>query len=142
MPAALARACAGRGGMCPNLTTETRCTACLRATETRRGSAHARGYTRHWRETFIPHFTGLLIAADIVPACGASLPCGPDLTGISRCVAEGRLTTQHLHLHHDPPLTDAERKDRQAVEDPLRVGFVCVFCHNTETSKHQESSAA
>lgn len=137
MPSALLRACAEPG--CPELVVSGRCQAHQRATEQRRGSAHARGYTRHWRDVFIPHFRRRLIAAGIAPVCGASLPGGPDLSRVSRCRADGRATWvnrdgTNLHLHHEPPLRPDERANRQAVEDPHRVGFLCDACHDAETA--------
>lgn len=126
-----------------------------RKVEQRRGSAHARGYTRHWREVFIPLFVRLLIAAGIrqpdlwghgATVCGAALPDGPAMTE-SRCKADGRLTFTNmdgssLHLHHSPPLLDEERDNRRAVEDPTRVGFLCATCHGAETNADQRGASA
>jgi hypothetical protein len=108
-----------------------------RGLERQRGSAHARGYTRHWRESFKPWFIDLLIAADIAPVCGASLPQGPAMT-YSLCKADGLLTFTNpdgsaLHLHHDPSLQPEERHDRRKVEDPARVGLLCLSCHSIAT---------
>jgi hypothetical protein len=51
----------------------------------------------------------------------------------SRCRAEGRLNDRDLHLDHDPPLTDDERKDWRNVCDPRRVGFLCASDHARKT---------
>ena len=141
MPSALLRACAYPGG-CPELTEGHLCTAHQKERESRRGSAHARGYTRHWRQVFIPLFERMLIAAGLAPVCGAALPDGPRMTE-SRCNSLGVLTFfnqdgSRLHLHHNPPLQEHERDDRQAVEDPRRVGFLCQSCHAAETLASQQ----
>lgn len=105
----------------------------MREADRRRGSAHDRGYTASWRR-FIGYFRRLLLREGIAPVCGAALPGGPTMSE-SRCKAEGRLSAVRLHLHHDPPLTRAEREDKRAVEDPLRVGFLCQRCHNAATAR-------
>lgn len=136
MPAALLRPCSVPGGGCPALTEGGPCPRHSRVREARRGSAHARGYTRHWREVFIPGFIRSLIAHGIAPVCGAALPGGPSM-GASLCKAEGRLNGDHLHLDHDPPLRDDERGHRHAVEDAHRVGFLCRTCHSSKTKREQ-----
>jgi hypothetical protein len=137
MPAALLRPCAELG--CPALVpsgpwSSKRCPDHQRAQEQRRGSASSRGYTSAW-SAFRRRFIGLLVSAGIAPVCGASLPGGPDLTSVSVCRRAGVLNDQKLHLHHEPPLTDAERQDARAVLDKHRVGFLCERCHNAETAR-------
>jgi len=83
---------------------------------------------------FRRRFVADLVWAGIAPVCGATLPGGPAMTA-SACQRDGRLTGTRLHLHHDPPLTDAERGDVAAVCDPRRVGFLCESCHNAETAR-------
>lgn len=138
MPNALQRACTGRGGSCPNLTTAGPCADCARQRETRRGSAASRGYDSYWSKVFRPRFVQMLIAAGVTPACGAALPDGPTMSA-STCKAEGRLVTAHLHLHHDPPLRPEERAHRHLVCDPKRVGFLCGMDHSRETQAEQQA---
>lgn len=138
-PAPLLRACAEPG--CPELVQAGRCPAHARVVEQRRGTATSRGYDSHWTRIFRPWFIAQLIKHGIAPACGAALPGGPSMAD-SHCKAEGRLNGRHLHLDHDPPLTDAERRDRRAVEDPTRVGFLCRECHGAKTQREQHAGLA
>ena len=55
------------------------------------------------------------------------------MTAFSRCRRRGVLTATKLHLDHEPPLRPEERRDRRAVENPLRVGFLCPSCHSAKT---------
>jgi hypothetical protein len=103
------------------------------ATRDGRGTATARGYGAAWAR-FRLEFVGALVAAGIAPTCGAALPGGPRM-GASRCRAAGVWTGVGLHLHHDPPLLEAERRDRAAVCNAWRVGFLCAACHNLETAR-------
>jgi len=140
LPAALLTGCPGDGdGRCPQLVEPgQRCPAHTRRPYDRyRGSASSRGYGATWR-AFKERFRQRLIAAGIMPACGASLPTGPVMTA-SRCRAEGFLNDQRLHLHHDPPLQADERRDRAAVEDENRVGYLCESCHAAETAREMAS---
>lgn len=123
------RPCATPG--CPELVTTGHCDAHKKQIEQKRGSASARGYGVTWR-SFREWFINRLIAAGIVPCCGAALPGGPSMAW-SRCRAEGRLTTDELQLDHDPPLRADERRDRRAVEDWRRVGLLCRACHSRKT---------
>lgn len=132
-PSALLRPCAEP--LCGALVEHGRCAAHGRVIEQRRGSAHARGYTRAW-ERFRVWFKGALIAAGIVPACGARLPGAP-VTEDSLCVLAGRLNNRRLHLDHTPPLASAERADERAVCDPMRVQFLCESCHNAKTKREE-----
>jgi len=72
-----------------------------------------------------------MIRLGIVPACGAALPGGPVLA--SACTQDGRLSWERLHLHHEPPLTGAERQDPRAICDPVRVVWLCERCHSRRT---------
>ncbi len=140
MPAPLVRACPGKGGSCVNLTTGGRCPDCerdrQRQWDSTRGTASARGYTSAW-SAFRRKFYWLIGKAGVLAECGASLPGGPDVTAKSRCMGAKRHTLKGLHLHHEPPLTDSERKDPRAVCDPMRVGFLCGSCHSAETRDEQ-----
>lgn len=128
------RTCSESG--CPELVKSGTCATHSRAVEQRRGSAAQRGYGRPWAR-FRQRFIDMLIAADITPACGASLLIGPNTKAFSQCVTEGRLTTSDLHLDHEPPLTQEERADRSKVNDPRRVGFLCPVCHSRKTRDEQ-----
>jgi hypothetical protein len=134
MPSALLRPCPAIG--CPELVVSGRCAQHRGLTERYRGTAASRGYDAHWSTVFRPWFIQHLIAAGIAPVCGAALPGGPGMAD-SRCAAQGRLNDRQLHLDHDPPLRDDERRDRRAVEDPLRVGLLCRSCHSAKTLREQ-----
>lgn len=135
MPSALLRCCPSPG--CPELTTGGPCATHARVREQRRGSAASRGYGPKWK-AFRLRFSGLLIAAGVAPACGASLPgLGPNTNAFSQCAAEGRLETNRLHLDHEPPLTDEERADVRTVCDIRRVGFLCERCHTAKTNRER-----
>jgi hypothetical protein len=103
--------------------------------EQARGSRHQRGYTSRWVR-FRAQFTTLLLAQGIPPVCGAALPTGPSTTD-SQCRAAGVWTTEDLQLHHDPPLTVAERAHHHLVCDPNRVRFLCASCHSAVTRRQQ-----
>jgi hypothetical protein len=60
----------------------------------------------------------------------------------SRCRAEGLVNNRDLHLHHDPPLTAAERKNKRAVEDPMRCGLLCRSCHSAATARAMGHNSA
>jgi hypothetical protein len=124
--------CLERG--CPRLVTRGRCPAHAQAKERTRGTAHQRGFTSHWHNTFKPHFRNLLLEQDIPPVCGATLPTGPQ-TSDSRCKADGVLTFDSLHHDHEPPLTPHERQHRAAVEDPQRIQLLCAACHAAKTRR-------
>jgi hypothetical protein len=113
-----------------------RCPTCARLLDQARGTAHARGYDRAWL-AFRPVFIARLVEAGILPVCGAALPAGPH-TADSCCRAAGLLTFSNpdgssLHLDHDPPLRDDERRDVAAVCDPQRIQLLCAACHSTKT---------
>lgn len=132
MPSPMLRACA-----CGALAEKTPCPACSRKTEQYRGSRTSRGYDERWQRFRLVTFPNLLIAADIARVCGAALPGGPSMSA-STCKAQGLLTARShdgtdLHLHHDPPLTDEERKNPAIVCSPLRVGYLCARDHAAET---------
>lgn len=133
MPDALLRACTH----CGNPTSQSPCASCATKREHARGSAHARGYTRLWREWFKPKFEGMLVKADIAPVCGASLPGGPNTKAFSECARTGLLNAANLHLDHEPPLLPEERRDKRKVCDPLRVGLLCRRDHGIKTREEQ-----
>jgi hypothetical protein len=139
MPSALLRPCSEPGG-CPELVESGRCAQHARAAERFRGTATSRGYDSHWSKVFRPSFIQHLIAAGIVPVCGAALPGGPRMLD-SRCRAQGVLNDRYLHLDHDPPLRDDERADRRKVENPLRCGLLCRSCHSAKTLREQGRSS-
>ena len=134
-PSALLRGCSESG--CPELVEEGKCAAHRRSFEQRRGSSAARGYGGTWR-AFREWFRQHLIARGIAPVCGAALPDGPSMSE-SRCRQAGILNDQKLELDHDPPLRHEERRDRAAVEDPKRVGFLCQSCHAAKTARELAS---
>jgi hypothetical protein len=140
MPAALLKVCTGKGGTCGALTACGRCRDCerdrQRQCDATRGTASERGYDVRWA-AFRRRFYWLLGRAGILAECGASLPGGPDVRAKSRCMANRQHTLKGLHLHHEPPLTDAERKDQRAVCDPMRVAFLCHGCHSGVTREQQ-----
>lgn len=105
-----------------------------------RGSASARGYTSYWSKVFVPWFKQLLASLGIPPACGYSLPGGPDMRPFSQCRAEGRINVEHLHVDHQPPLETWERTNQQAVCDQRRVGLLCRACHSRKTLNEQRSA--
>jgi hypothetical protein len=75
----------------------------------------------------------MLVAAGILPVCGAALPDGP-CTEDSVCKSLGLLTYtsddgSSLHLDHEPQLQPHEREDPRAVCDPRRIQLLCQSCH-------------
>jgi len=128
MPDAPLRPCATPD--CRQLVPRGHCPAHRRVREQTRGTAHQRGYTAYWHQMFRPRFLGLLVEAGIAPVCGAALPAGPQ-TRHSRCRAAGLLTGTDLHLHHEPPLAEWERRDRSRVCDPCRIQLLCASCHRS-----------
>lgn len=115
-----------------------RCQACAKRTEQRRGTASERGYNQPWVR-FRPVYMSLLVAAGVVPACGATLANGPK-TNDSHCRILGRLTFQSadgssLHLDHDPELEDWERSNADRVCDPRRIQLLCASCHSRKAEK-------
>lgn len=118
---------------CPNLTESRYCPAHAKAKDQQRGKTAERGYGGHWQR-FRIFFVGLLIAAGIAPVCGASLPTGPQTTD-SQCKASGFLNSDDLHVDHEPPLEDWERRDVTRVCDPNRVQLLCRHCHNAKTKR-------
>lgn len=126
MPTAPPRACATCGALITGP-----CPTCRRTRDRYRGSAASRGYGHVW-QAFRPQFMGMLVAAGIPPVCGARLPNGPT-TSHSQCRAAGLINGTDLHLHHEPPLSEAERQDVRAVCDPTRIEALCSTCHNAET---------
>lgn len=137
MPSAL-KVCPTPG--CPNLSAAGPCSTCARKRERFRGSPASRGYTWGWTK-FKARFIRALIAADIAPVCGATLPGGPSMQD-SHCRALGLLTSEQLELDHDPPLTDTERRDPAKVCDPKRVGLLCKADHSRKTQREQQEARA
>jgi 5-methylcytosine-specific restriction enzyme A len=123
--------------LCPNLVESGRCPDHQRQVEQRRGSSAARGYGSTWR-AFRDWFKNRLIVLGIAPVCGAALPGGPAMTW-SQCKALGILNDRNLNLDHEPPLRPDERSNRRAIEDPLRVGFLCPECHSRKTLAEQRA---
>lgn len=147
MPTAALKPCVVNG--CPELTEGGRCPTHRTQVEQRRGSAFYRGYGSSqgsaW-QVFRRRFKALLIAQDIPPVCGATLPGGP-VTQDSLCKQQGRLTFtanngQDLHYDHEPPLTEQERQrartgDRSAFDDPLRIQLLCRDCDTAKTNRQR-----
>lgn len=131
----LLRPCAGG---CGTLVTKGRCPACAREPERRRGSAHQRGYGTAW-EAFRLQFLQMLLDHGIVPCCGAVLPTGPKTTD-SQCLAQGYQTAEGLHLDHEPPLQDWERRYPEKVCDPNRIQLLCGPDHSAKTIRDRGES--
>ena len=143
MPIAASRPCAGQCGAIGSWP-RGRCPSCASTQDLRRGSNTARGYTGQWR-AFVRQFTLALVTHGIAPICGAHLPDGPRTEQFSRCHQDGLFTSSGLQLDHEPPLTQAERErarhgDRSAIDDPLRVGFLCGVCHQAKTQQQRLAS--
>lgn len=132
MPYAPLRPCVGG---CGARVKRGRCADCSRHVEQARGSASQRGYGAAW-EAFRQQFVAMLIAAGIVPCCGAALPTGPR-TQDSQCKADGILTFHGLHVDHEPPLEPWERGDIAKVCDQNRVQLLCHVDHSAKTRREQ-----
>lgn len=132
MPNTPLRPCAGG---CGQLVRKGKCAKCNRRTEWNRGTRQERGYDSHWLR-FRQYFFHLLIQQHIMPVCGAALPTGPQTTH-SQCKQHGWLTTESLHLDHEPPLRDDERDKPWIVCNPQRIQCLCASCHAAKTQKEQ-----
>lgn len=136
MPSAAMRPCLGSGCTVVGNWPRGRCPACAKTTNQRAGTAASRGYGSHW-QAFRLVFIGQLVNAGISPVCGATLPGGPR-TADSECKAQGVLNGLNLHLDHEPPLTDEERRDVKQVCNPLRIQLLCgAACHARKTRRQQ-----
>lgn len=137
MPDAPLRPCAS-GPSCPNRVKRGRCPDCTQKQGRSRRTARTLRYDERWWRAFRRHYIDLLVLAGVAPVCGAHLPGGPAPT-VSQCHAEGIITGTStrgsLHLHHEPPLTEAEQHDRAAVCDPMRIVLACDSCHNQTTGQ-------
>ncbi|HAM42015.1 MAG TPA: hypothetical protein DCP69_11990 [Candidatus Omnitrophica bacterium] len=138
MSDALLRNCITPG--CSELTASGRCPNCAQQREDYRGTSTSRGYGARWRH-FRPIFVRMLIAAEILPVCGARLSGVP--SPHSQCASNGRLVARSadgsdLHFDHDPPLRDQERADVSAVCDPDRITILCAACHNRKSQGEQQ----
>lgn len=135
MPTAARRVCAQPG--CPNLQP---CAVHKGQRDRERGTSHQRGYgTATWGR-FRRQFIAQLVELGITPCCGAALPDGPQ-TQDSLCKAEGLVTMDGLHLDHEPPLTEAERRVPAIVCDATRVQLLCsrYGCHSRKTRRQAEA---
>lgn len=130
MPVAATRLCPGG---CGALVTRGRCQACTRRVLP--GSTTERGYDGMWRR-FRKRYVSLLVQQGIVPCCGATLPNGPQC-GPTECQQQRLITVSNLHLDHEPPLRDAERRDPRKVCDPLRVRLLCQREHGMKSRREQ-----
>lgn len=109
-----------------------RCPACARQVEQMRGSASARGYGSAWARWRLIYIS-TLVRLGIAPVCGATMPDGPQTTH-SACKAAGLMTGlssngEGLHLNHEPPLRDEERRVVHLVCDSRRIELLCAACH-------------
>lgn len=86
---------------CPCVVERGHCADHRRKRDQRRGSAASRGYDSAWQRCRAA-FYAALVAADVVPACGATLPDVPS-TGDSLCAQEGRLVLEELDCDHIQP---------------------------------------
>jgi hypothetical protein len=136
MPSALLTNCPEPG--CSELVASGRCAAHANKYEQQRGSSSARGYDYYWRTFFHQEIRDRMVALDIAPVCGAALPGGPSMVD-SQCKTAGVFNDRDLHLDHDPPLQAHERRNRRAVCDPTRVGWLCASCHARKTKEEQRT---
>lgn len=151
MPTSALRPCLGGCGALGRFP-RGRCSRCAGRAEGERRAArggfdYSAKWWRRWREQFI----GGLVSLGIAPVCGATMPDGPAAT-ISACRAQGLETAASsdgsgLHLHHEPPLTEAEvaaiRAGNRALAcDETRIVLACRSCHSTETMTGRTRSAA
>lgn len=115
---------------CRAPTKASRCRACARTAERRRGSASARGYGAPWnrhRKAFIAS----LLEQGIVPVCGARLTGAP-ATDDSLCAVEGLLTGEDLDTDHIEPHTG---QDDPRFWDVLNLQLLCHGrCHARKTA--------
>jgi hypothetical protein len=137
MPTAPLRPCAASG--CPTLVHHGRCPIHARQQEQYRGTAHQRGYTSRDWQPFRRRFLAALVEANVVPVCGAALPDGPRSRD-SQCRDDGVFTYtsrdgSSLHLDHEPPLADWERRNPVIVCDVTRIQLLCAQCHQRKTAR-------
>jgi hypothetical protein len=127
MPWAPKRPCATPG--CSALVDRGYCPAHQHRRERQRRVTRELTYSETWWRAFRLQFVSLLVEAGVPPVCGAVLPGGPQ-TRLSRCQSSGLLTGTEIHLHHEPPLTDEEQRDRSKVCAIERIVLLCSACHN------------
>jgi 5-methylcytosine-specific restriction protein A len=137
MPSALLRPCGYAGG-CPELVVSGCCPAHTRQAEQRRGSAHARGYTRAWAQRKA-RYIQRLINLGIAPVCGARLP-GAAATTDSVCQQEGRFVGDSgngraLELDHIVP----HEGDPALFNDDLNLQLLCRRDHSAKTLREQQA---
>lgn len=132
MPVAAQRLCPGGCGAL--VQHRGRCPACTRRALP--GTTTERGYGGMWRR-FRTRYVSLLVQHGIMPCCGATLPNGPHC-GPTECQQVGVLTVSNLHLDHEPPLTDAERRDPRKVCDEKRVRLLCQREHGIKSRREQQ----
>jgi hypothetical protein len=139
MPDYALRPCAGPG--CANLV-KTRgelCKSCARKRDGQRGSASSRGYGVRWR-SFLGWWRNQIVTLGGVVVCGATMPGGP-VTTDSECRRRGVLNDKSLHFDHEPPLSDAERTNPNAVCDARRIQALCASCHARKTLREQRRAS-
>lgn len=130
---------------CRTLTSAGRCPTHARHHDPHRATA-ALGYTARDWQPFRRYFLARLVAAGILPVCGAALEFGPRTTD-SACRQEGLVNfTSHdgtsLHLDHEPPLRDDERGSVRAICDETRIQLLCTTCHQAKTMRERRQAAA
>lgn len=124
---------------CHVLVASGHCPAHTKARDRFRRDRRTINYAATWWLIFRDQFRQQLLALDILPVCGATLPGGPS-AHMSACKAEKRQTLRSadrtdLHFHHEPELTPEEAMDRQKVCDPMRIVLLCRSCHSQATMK-------
>jgi 5-methylcytosine-specific restriction protein A len=140
MPAALLRACASPG--CPHLTAGRLCSTCASTANKQRGSAASRGYGADWRHLRI-YFRRRLIAAGLVPVCGARLPGAP-VTHDSQCEANHFLVDDDAHRRtyghglHTDHIVPHGGDDRLRL-DLLNLQLLCEADHDRKTMREQHA---
>lgn len=116
------RPCAWSG--CPALVAGGRyCQTHASQVEQRRGTAHARGYTRRWTDHYRPWFLGRN------PLCGDRLPGAPATTD-SVCASTDRPRAATLVDHIVP-----HRGDQQLFWNPMNHQSLCDECHNKKRAR-------
>lgn len=122
-----------------------KCAECSRKQGKARRQNAVLTYAESWWRRFRVSFIEMLVQANVVPACGATMPGGPTINP-SLCLQQGHITGwsstgTSLHLHHEPELTELEAADRAIVCNPLRIVLLCDICHNRTTGERERHTA-
>lgn len=123
-----------------------RCAACTRTYEGRRREQRIITYSEPWWRLWRVGYVSDLILKGIPPVCGARLP-GVAPHFVTPCQQQDMKTMTSnngtsLHFHHEPELTEAEQRNRDAVCDANRIVLACDSCHNAIDPSRRRRSAA